>query len=423
MYKDLSFDELSQLEIELRKQYDNFKSQNLKLDMSRGKPCSEQLELSTDMLDKINSKSTLVSRDGVDCLNYGGIDGLAECKELFAQLFDVPVANVVVGGNSSLTMMFDYISQCYIKGAGAEPWFKQGDVKFLCPAPGYDRHFAICEYFGIEMISVPMLSTGPDMDVAEELAKDSSVKGMLCVPKYSNPTGITYSDETVKRLASMDTASDFRIIWDNAYCVHHLNSQQDVLLNLFDECKKAGNPDRVVMFASTSKVTFPGAGIAALATSENNIKMIKERLTVQTIGPDKINQLRHTACFSNIDNINEHMKKHAEIIYPRFDVVLNGLNTELAPHGIASWGKPNGGYFISLDVLDGCANRVYELCKNAGVTLTNCGATYPYGKDPFDTNIRIAPTFPSVDELEKAVELLCICVKLASVEKYMKTFK
>lgn len=423
MYKDLSFDELSQLKLEIKNKYENFKSQNLKLDMSRGKPCAEQLELSKGILDKINSKSTLVSKDGSDCLNYGGIDGIVECKELFAQIFDVPVANVIIGGNSSLTLMFDYLSQCYIKGSGAEPWIKQGNVKILCPSPGYDRHFSICEYFGIEMINVPMLSTGPDMNFIEKFAKDSSVKGLMCVPKYSNPTGITYSDETVKRLASMETANDFRIIWDNAYCVHSLGAQEDELLSLFDECEKAGNPDRAVMFASTSKVTFPGAGIAALATSKNNIKMIKERLTVQTIGPDKINQLRHSACFANVNDVNEHMKKHAAIISPRFDVVLTAFNNELAPHGIASWEKPNGGYFISLDVIDGCANRVYELCKDAGVTLTNCGATYPYGKDPFDRNIRIAPTFPSVEELEKAVELLCICVKLASVEKYIKAFK
>ncbi|NLL03653.1 MAG: aminotransferase class I/II-fold pyridoxal phosphate-dependent enzyme [Clostridiales bacterium] len=417
MYKDLSFDELTQLENEIKKQYEDFKSQNLKLDMSRGKPCLEQLELSKGMLDTINSKSSLISKDGIDCLNYGGVDGLKETKEFFSQLLDVPFANVIVGGNSSLTMMFDYISQCYLRGSGGKPWGKMDKVKFLCPVPGYDRHFAICEYFGIEMVNVPMLSTGPDMDIVEELVKDDAVKGMVCVPKYSNPTGVTYSDDTVKRLSAMETASDFRIIWDNAYCIHHLSSNHDSLLDLLGECKNAGNPDRAIMVASLSKVTFPGSGVAVLAASENNIKMIKERLSVQTIGPDKINQIRHTEFFDGIDNVHKHMEKHAQIIAPRFDVVLKAFNKELRPHGIASWEEPNGGYFISLDVLDGCAKRVYELCKDAGVTLTECGATYPYGKDPFDRNIRIAPTFPSVEELEKATQLLCVCVKLASIEK------
>ena len=423
MYKDLSLDELTKLEIELNKKYNNFKAKNLRLDMSRGKPCADQLSISKDMLDVINSKSNLKASDGMDCLNYGGIDGIPECKEIFAQIFEVPSENVMVGGNSSLTLMFDYLTQCYIKGSGLDAWIKQGNVKFLCPAPGYDRHFAILEYLGIEMVNVPMTSTGPDMDVVEQLAKDSSVKGLICVPKYSNPTGITFSDETVKRLAAMKTADDFRIIWDNAYCIHHLLGEHDKLLNIMQECENAGNPDRVVMFASTSKVTFPGSGVAALATSKNNIKMIKERLTIQTIGPDKLNQLRHVRYLKDMNNIDKHMEKCAEFISPRFDVVLKALENELSSHGIASWENPNGGYFISLDVMDGCASRVYELCKGAGVTLTNCGATYPYGKDPFDRNIRIAPTFPTIDELEKAVELLCICVKLASVEKILELAK
>ncbi|MEG1819792.1 MAG: aminotransferase class I/II-fold pyridoxal phosphate-dependent enzyme [Oscillospiraceae bacterium] len=421
VYKDLSLDELSKLEIQLNKQYNNFKMQNLKLDMSRGKPCSEQLKISKCILDVIDSKSEVVSKDGADCLNYGGIDGISECKELFAQILEIPADSIIVGGNSSLTLMFDYISQCYIKGSGSEPWIKQGNIKFLCPVPGYDRHFGICEYLGIEMINIPMTSSGPDMNLVEELAKDKSVKGLICVPKYSNPTGITFSDETVKRLAKMEAADDFKIIWDNAYCIHHLLGEHDKLLNILDECEKAGNPDRAVMFASTSKVTFPGAGIAALATSKNNLKMIKERLSFQTIGPDKINQLRHVKYLQNIENINKHMAQCAEIITPRFDVVLKAFEKELAPNGIASWEKPNGGYFISLDVIDGCANRVYELCSDAGVKLTNCGATYPYGKDPHDRNIRIAPTYPTIEELEKAVELLCVCVQLASVEKYLNS--
>lgn len=419
MYKYLSINELSELKNILINQYNDFQKQNLNLDMSRGKPCSEQLAISKDMLDTVNSKSNLKTQDGSDCLNYGGLDGIPECKEIFAQIMDVPVQNVVIGGNSSLTLMFDYLVQCYIKGSGAEPWINQGDVKFICPVPGYDRHFAILEYLGIKMISVTMTSTGPDMDIVEELAKDKSVKGLICVPKYSNPTGVTFSDETVKRLAKMQTAEDFRIIYDNAYCVHHLIDRKDELINIFDECKQAGNEDRIVIFASTSKITFPGAGVAALAASSKNIKMIKERLSLQTIGPDKINQLRHARFLGDINNISIHMDKCAKFIAPRFDVVLEKLEKELEPLGIASWEKPNGGYFISLDVLDGCANRVYELCKEAGVKLTNCGATYPYGKDPYDRNIRIAPTFPTIDELEKAVELLCICVKLASVEKYL----
>lgn len=418
MYKDLSKDELLQLKAKLEKEYDDFKSKNLKLDMTRGKPCSEQLELSKGMLDLVNSNMSIKAQDGTDCLNYGNLDGLKECKDIFSAIFNVPNSNIIIGGNSSLTLMFDYISQCFMKGAGAEPWSKV-NAKFLCPVPGYDRHFAICEYLGIEMINVPMTSQGPDMDVVEEYVKDPSVKGIFCVPKYSNPTGITFSDEVVKRFANMKTADDFRIIWDNAYCLHHLGDTEDKLLDILDECKKAGNPDRAVVFASTSKITFAGAGISALATSDNNIAMIKKRLSFQTIGSDKVNQLRHALFFKDIDGVKQHMKKHAGIVAPKFNLVLEKLDKELANQGIASWEKPNGGYFVSLDVLDGCAKRVYDLCAEGGVKLTNCGATFPYGKDPQDKNIRIAPTFPPIGELEQAVSLLCICVKLASIENYL----
>lgn len=417
MYSKLSLGELQNLKCDLEKQYENFKAKNLNLDMSRGKPCTEQLELSKGILDQLNSKSELVSKDGVDCLNYGGLDGLSETKELFSEIFGVQNKNIIIGGNASLTLMFDFLTQCYIKGNGGEPWCKQDKVKFICPAPGYDRHFAITEFLGIEMITVPMTSEGPDMDKVEELAKDNTVKGIWCVPKYSNPTGVSFSDETVKRLAKMQTADDFVIMWDNAYCVHHLNDNYDEVLNILDECKKAGNENRAVMFASTSKVTFPGSGISAIATSDDVIKRIKQRLTIQTIGPDKVNQLRHVKFLKDSKTIQEHMKKHAQIVNPRFQVVLDAFNKELEGNGIASWEKPNGGYFISLDVMEGCARRVFELCKEAGVKLTNCGATFPYGKDPKDTNIRIAPTYPSIEELELAVELLCLCVKLACVEK------
>lgn len=419
MYSELSVDELKNLKYKLQKEYENFKTRDLKLDMSRGKPCDEQLEISKPILDMVSSNNKLVSQDGTNYMNYGGLDGLDEMKTIFANLFEVQNKNVIVGGNSSLTMMFDFLNQCYIKGNGKEPWCKNEKVKFICPVPGYDRHFSITEYLDIEMINVPMTTKGPDMDMVEELVKDESVKGIWCVPKYSNPTGISYSNETVKRLASMKTADDFVIIWDNAYCVHHLSDNKDEILNIYDECKKAGNENRVVMFASTSKVTFPGSGISALATSDDNIKRIKARLTVQTIGPDKINQLRHILFLKDSNNIEEHMKKHAEIIGPRFELVLKEFDSQLGKHGIASWVKPNGGYFISLDVMDGCAKRVFSLCKEAGVKLTNCGDTFPYGIDDRDTNIRIAPTYPSLDELNTAVNLLCICVKLASVEKLL----
>lgn len=413
----MSKEELESVYSELLSRYNTFKARGLKLDMSRGKPCTEQLNLSMDMLNITDVKA----ENGLECRNYGILDGIPECKAIFSEMLEVEDKNVIVMGNSSLNVMFDFIAQCMIHGAGDEPWLKQGKIKFLCPVPGYDRHFGICEYFGIEMINVPLKADGPDMELVEELVKDSSVKGMFCVPKYSNPDGRTYSDDTVRRIAALKPAAkDFRIIWDNAYIVHDLREDKDVLLNIFPECEKNSTEDMIIEVVSTSKVTFSGAGIAALAASDKNVAMIKNRMKTQTIGYDKINQLRHAKFLKNMDGVRAHMKKHADIIAPKFDVVLKSFAQELDGKGIAQWTNPNGGYFISLNVLEGCAKRTVELCKQAGVVLTPAGATYPYGKDPEDSNIRIAPTFPPVEELELAVELLCTCVQLAAAEKLLQ---
>lgn len=414
-YAQMSREELLAEQSALQERYHAFKQKELRLDMSRGKPGADQLDLSMDLL---NMKDYMA--DGTDCRNYGVLDGLPECKALFAQLLDVPANNVVIGGTASLTLMFDYLAQAMLHGVGGTPWCKLDKVKFLCPVPGYDRHFTICEYFGIEMVNVPMTAAGPDMDVVCQLIQDESVKGMFCVPKYSNPQGITYADETVRALAAMKPAADdFRIIWDNAYCVHDIYDESDRLLNIFDELPKYGNEDRVIMVASTSKITFAGAGVSALIASDNNVAMVKKRLNVQTISHDKMNQHRHAAFFKNADGIRAHMKKHAAILRPKFQCVLDYLEKELGGLEIASWFNPRGGYFISLDVMDGCASRVGQLCKEAGVVLTTVGATYPYGKDAADKNIRIAPSFPPVEELALAAELLCICTKLACAEKLL----
>jgi len=341
-------------------------------------------------------------------------------KKLFGEILGVSDEQVIVGGNSSLTMMFDTVAQGMTHGFGEGAWLKQGNIKFICPSPGYDRHFAITEYFGVELITVKMTDKGPDMEAVEQLVKDSSVKGMWCVPKYSNPEGITYSDETVRRIAALKPAAkDFRIFWDNAYAVHDLYDEGDTLLNLYDECVREGNPDLAFMFTSTSKITFPGAGVAAVAASPNNIALLKGRLKFQTIGPDKINQLRHSRVFKNLDDLKNQMKKHAEILRPKFESVLKELEKQLADTGIARWTKPQGGYFISLYVLEGCAKRVAELCRDAGMVLTPAGATYPYGKDNNDSNIRIAPSFPSVEEIGKAAEVLCVAVRYAALEKIL----
>lgn len=414
-YAEMSREELLSEKASLEERYNEFKARGLKLDMSRGKPCKEQLDLSV----ALNDVKDYVS-DGVDVRNYGMLDGIPSCKKLFADLMGVKPENVIVGPTSSLNLMFDYVSQCYTHGAGSTPWCKLDKVKFLCPIPGYDRHFTILEHFGIEMINVDMKQDGPDMDAIEELVKDPSVKGMFCVPKYSNPQGITFSDDVVRRIAALKPAAeDFRIVWDNAYCVHDLVEDGDKLLNIFDVLPEYGNDDMVVEVCSTSKITFPGAGISAIIASDNNIKMIKSRLSAQVISYDKMNQHRHVVFFGDANGVLNHMKKHAAILKPKFDIVIKTLNEELAGKGIASWFAPKGGYFISLDVMEGCAKRVGELCKEAGVTLTSVGATYPYGKDPNNKNIRIAPSFPPVDELSLAAELLCICTRLAAAEKLL----
>lgn len=415
LYTDMTSAELQAEKAELEKRYNDFKAKGLKLDMSRGKPGSDQLNLSNGLNDV-----TDYTENGTDLRNYGMLDGTPACKKLFADLMQVKPENVIVGPNASLTLMFDYISQCYTHGAGDTPWCKLDSVKFLCPVPGYDRHFTILEHFGIEMINIDMKADGPDMDAIEQAVKDPSVKGMFCVPKYSNPQGITYSDEVVRRIAALKPAAkDFRIIWDNAYMVHDFVEDGDKLLNIFDVLPEYGNEDMVIEVCSTSKITFPGAGVSALAASDNNIKAIKKRLNAQTISYDKMNQHRHVEFFKNVDGILAHMKKHAAILKPKFDMVIKHLNDELAGLGIASWTEPKGGYFISLDVMDGCAKRVGELCKEAGVVLTTIGATYPYGKDPNNRNIRIAPSYPPIEELDIAAELMCICVRLASVEKLL----
>lgn len=415
LYKDMTSAELQAEKAELEKRYNDFKAKGLKLDMSRGKPGSDQLDLSKGLNDVAD-----YTENGVDLRNYGMMDGTPACKKLFADLMQVKPENVIVGPNASLTLMFDYISQCFTHGAGDTPWCKLDSVKFLCPVPGYDRHFTILEHFGIEMINIDMKADGPDMDAIEEAVKDPSVKGMFCVPKYSNPQGITFSDDVVRRIAALKPAAkDFRIIWDNAYMVHDFVNDGDKLLNIFDVLPEYGNEDMVIEVCSTSKITFPGAGVSALAASDNNIKAIKKRLNAQTISYDKMNQHRHVEFFKNVDGILAHMKKHAAILKPKFDMVIKHLNNELAGLGIASWTEPKGGYFISLDVMDGCAKRVGELCKEAGVVLTTIGATYPYGKDPNNRNIRIAPSYPPTEELDIAAELMCICVRLASVEKLL----
>ncbi|NMB96791.1 MAG: aminotransferase class I/II-fold pyridoxal phosphate-dependent enzyme [Clostridiaceae bacterium] len=428
-FNSLSIDQLEELKYKLQEEYDKFKNQNMKLDMSRGKPGADQLELSMGLFDS-EIVQIYKASDGTDCRNYGGLEGIPEMRKLFADMFEISPAEIIVGGNASLNLMFDMISQAMSHGvAGSDvPWGKLPSVKFLCPSPGYDRHFAICEYFNIEMITIPMKGDGPDMDLVEELvADDEYIKGMWCVPKYSNPDGITYSDEVVKRLANMKTKSkDFRIFWDNAYAVHHLyddEEKQDKLMNILKACKEAGNPGRVFMFTSTSKITFPGSGVSAIGASENNISEIIKRLKKQTISYDKLNQLRHVKFLKNVEGIREHMKKHAAILRPKFELVLNYFEKDLGDKNIAKWTKPNGGYFISLYTLKGCAKKVVSKAKEAGVTLTPAGASYPYGNDPDDSNIRIAPSYPPLGELEKAVELLCICVQLVSVEKILEAKK
>ena len=428
LLSEMTKEQLEQFKAQTQAEYDGYKEKGLSLNMARGKPSSEQLDLAMKMLAAVNSyDADYKASDGTDCRNYGGLDGIIDAKNLFAPMLGVSTDELIICGNSSLNIMYDMIARCIIFGVDGvhKPWKDYEKIKWLCPAPGYDRHFAICESFGIEMITVPLNEDGPDMDMIEKLvAEDDTIKGVWCVPMYSNPTGITYSDEVVRRFAALKPkAEDFRIFWDNAYCIHHLTETPDKLLNILDECKKAGNEDMVYVFASTSKITFAGGGIAVMAASKKNVDYIKSLMTIQTIGYDKINQLRHAKFFKNYEGLMAHMEKHRAIITPRFEVVLNALDKEIAPLGIGSWHKPNGGYFISFDSMEGCAKRIVSLCKEAGVVLTPAGATYPYGKDPKDCNIRIAPTYPPVEELEEAMKIFVCAVKLASAEKLLADMK
>ena len=421
-YQSMSRQELENLHGRLLSKYNEYKADDVKLDMARGKPDKQQLDISEEILGLITKNEQCIASDGTDCRNYGGLDGLASAKELFADVFGLRAENIILGENSSLNMMYDTVARAYSFGLcdSDRPWCMEEKIKFLCPSPGYDRHFAICELFGIEMITVEMHSDGPDMDTVKKYVEsDSAVKGIWCVPKYSNPTGIVYSDDVIRAFAALKPAArDVRIFWDNAYAIHDFGKNIEIL-NILDECEKAGSPNMPIMFASTSKITFPGSGVALMSASTDNLNHMKKQLSIQTIGPDKINQLRHVAFFKNKQGMMAHMKRHADILRPKFEAVIDAFEKELSGTGIASWTTPCGGYFISFDSLPGCASAIYKLAFDAGLTLTNVGATYPYGKDPKDSNIRIAPSFPDIDSLKLAVERFIVCVKLASVEKIL----
>ncbi len=423
-YKEMDKNELLTAKAALEEKYKEEQAKGLKLNMARGKPGASQLDLAMGMLDVVNSESDMRTILGNDTRNYGDIDGIGESRRLMADMLEVEKDNIIVYGNSSLNIMYDRISHAMTHGVrGGVPFCKQDSIKFLCPVPGYDRHFRITEYFGFEMINIPLNEDGPDMDLVEQYVNnDPAVKGIWCVPKYSNPTGISYSDEVVRRFANLHPAADdFMIYWDNAYCIHHLyDDKQDEILNILKECEKAGNPDMVYMFGSTSKITFPGAGISALATSFKNVDIIKKQLSIQTIGHDKINQLRHARFFGDINGLKAHMKKHAELLRPKFEAVLNAFDRDLAGMEVGTWVKPRGGYFISFDALPGTAKKIVAMCKDAGVVLTGAGATYPYGKDPLDSNIRIAPSFPTPEEMQQAADIFTICVRLAGIDYYLE---
>ena len=422
-YEEMTKEELLKEKEGLEAEYKKFQQRGLKLDMSRGKPSQEQLDLSMGMMDVLTSDTDLICQEGVDCRNYGVLDGITEAKQLLADMMEVPKQNIIIFGNSSLNVMYDQIARAMTHGVlGSTPWAKLDKVKFLCPVPGYDRHFAITEHFGIEMINVPMTATGPDMDVVEKLvAEDDAIKGIWCVPKYSNPQGITYSDETVRRFARLKPAAeDFRIYWDNAYGIHHLyEDKQDQLIEILEECEKAGNPNLAYKFSSTSKISFPGSGIAAIASSDENLAEIRKQMQVQTIGHDKVNQLRHARFFGDINGMVEHMNKHADILRPKFDAVLETLDRELGGLEIGSWIAPRGGYFISFDSMEGCAKAIVAKAKEAGLVMTGAGATFPYGKDPKDSNIRIAPSYPTLEDLKVAAEIFVLSVKIVSVDKLL----
>jgi aspartate/methionine/tyrosine aminotransferase len=422
-YKEMTKEELRAELEQLNKQFDDIKALGLKLDMSRGKPSKAQLDLSNEMMDVLNSDSYFLDETGTDCRNYGILGGIPEAKRLMGEMSEVPADHMIIFGNSSLNIMFDQVTRAYMFGVcGSTPWCKlDGTVKWLCPTPGYDRHFGVTEHMGFELISIPMTEDGPDMDLVEKyVSSDPMVKGIWCVPKYSNPQGYSYSDETVRRFANLKPAAeDFRIYWDNAYSIHHLYedpAKQDVILEILSECEKAGNPDMVYKFISTSKVTFPGSGLAALAASKKNLQEVASHMALQTIGHDKMNQLRHVRFFGNLANMNMHMMRHAEILRPKFEMVEDTFERELGGLGIGTWTKPNGGYFISFDTMEGCAKEVVAKCAEAGVKMTPAGASFPYGKDPEDKNIRVAPSFPPLDELKKAAEVLVLSVKLISAQ-------
>lgn len=421
VFHDLKQEELVATYHQLHKQYAAYCQKNLKLDMSRGKPSSAQLDLSADMLHCL-SADDYMSSNKIDCRNYGGVDGIPEMKDLFADILEVERDQVIVGGNSSLNMMFDNIAANVSHGVrDGVPWQQQGEIKFICPVPGYDRHFSICQYFHIDMIPVRMTPEGPDMDEVERLVeRNPLIKGMWCVPVFSNPDGCTYSDEVVRRIARLKPASiDFRLYWDNAYAIHHFSGETPKIPNILKECEAAGNPHMPLVFTSFSKISFSGAAVAAMATSKSNCDFIRNRLTIQTVGPDKLNQLRHVRFFKNMDGVLQHMEKMAEHLRPKFSMVLDILDSRIATKKIARWSKPTGGYFISLDTEPGCAKRTVALCKEAGITMTPAGATFPYGKDPLDTNIRIAPSYPPIEELETAMEVFCICLQIATIEKLL----
>lgn len=420
----MSAEELRTVFAEEQAKLDKWSEMNLTLDLTRGKPNQAQLDLSSGLLNIISDRGDCFSASGLDCRNYGILDGLPETKKLFSDLLGIPAERILVLGNSSLNVMYDTMVRAMLFGVagGHEPWCRQGRIKFICPSPGYDRHFTICRTLGIEMIPVRMTPNGPDMDEVYDIAcSDPSVKGIWCVPKFSNPEGITYSDEVVDLFAAMKPAApDFRIFWDDAYAVHELYDEPVHLANIFDRAKEYGTEDNIFYFASTSKITFPGSGLAIMAASEKNLEQIRPIIATQTIGYDKINQMRHVKFFGNADGIRAHMRHHAAILRPKFELVEHIFETELSGLDIAHWSTPKGGYFISLYVSEGCARRVYQLARSVGVTLTAAGATYPYGRDPHDSNLRIAPSFPENDELKQAIEILCACVKLAAAEKLMK---
>lgn len=421
MYSQMTKAQLEQLKSELEQSYNGIKDKNLSLDMSRGKPNKTQLDLSDGMNSMVSTETGFLSENNFDVRNYGLLEGLPEARRLFAELFETKIENVIIHGVSTLNAIYDAISRAMINGIlGSTPWTKLSKVRFLCPVPGYDRHFAILESFGIEMINIPMSNEGPDMDLIREYVEnDELVKGMICVPKYSNPTGITFSDRVVKELAALKPkANDFRIYWDNAYYVHTFK-EDDKILNILEECEKVGNPDMVIQYFSTSKVTYPGAGVAASMASKANVDETLSHMFYQIISHDKVNQLRHVRFLKDTDNIYEHMKKHAELLRPKFDVVAKALDEHFGETGIAKWTDPNGGYFVSVDIYKNTAKKTVKLCKEAGLVLTGAGATFPYGKDPDDSNVRIAPTYPDTQELSVAMELFCIAAKLAAVEEIL----